>query len=212
MHWVLLANGHCQLAPRIQNLLSTADRLVAVDGGGSHLLAMGLTPHLAVGDMDSIPSELLELYRRQGVPLHLHPPQKDATDLELALHLAFAGQATRITLLGATGGRLDHTLGNLFLLSLCQAHSVPTCIMDAAQSVYLADSFLELQGTVGDTLSLMPVTPQAAGVTLSGLEYPLQNATLHFGTTWGMSNVFTSSTATVRLETGRLLVFHLHRD
>jgi len=211
MHWVLLANGPLTLSPAIKQVIAEAERLVGVDGGSRHLGLLGVRPHLAVGDMDSIPDSLLQEYRQSGVELHLHPPKKDATDLELALELALAGGATRISILGATGGRLDHTLGNLFLLSRCLPTGIPACIMDQEQCVHLTDQALSLSGAVGDTLSLLPATPEACGVSLTGLEYPLHNATLTFGTSLGMSNVFVKAQASVTLRSGRLFVFHLFR-
>ncbi len=211
MHWVLLANGPLTPSPAIRQVISTADRLIGVDGGSRHLRHLGVRPHLAVGDMDSIPEDLLQDYRQAGVELHLHPPKKDATDLELALELAITRGATRISILGGTGGRLDHTLGNLFLLARCLPTGIPACIMDQEQCVHLTDQALTLDGAVGDTLSLLPATPEASGVSLTGLEYPLSEATLTFGTSWGMSNVFVEAQATVTVRSGWLFVFHLFR-
>lgn len=210
MHWILFANGDVVPSPRIRAHVAAADRLIGVDGGCRHLREMGLLPHVAIGDMDSIPPDLLDAYRRNGIAIDLHPSRKDATDLELALQWAFDAQASRITLIGTTGGRLDHTLANLFLLTRCLERGIQACTMDATQDIHLTDSSLNLCGKTGDTLSLLPVTAKVQGVTLEGLEYPLHEATLDFGTTWGMSNVFAGSHARVRLRTGRLLVFHLH--
>lgn len=210
MHWVLLANGPLTPSPAIRQVISTADRLIGVDGGSRHLRHLGVRPHLAVGDMDSIPADLLQDYRQAGVELHLHPPKKDATDLELALELAITRGATSISILGGTGGRLDHTLGNLFLLARCLPTGIPACIMDQEQCIHLTDQTLTLIGAVGDTLSLLPATPEACGVSLAGLEYPLQDATLTFGTSLGMSNVFVETQATVTIGSGRLFVFHLY--
>lgn len=209
MHWVLLANGPLTLSPIIRQVISSADRLIGVDGGSRHLRPLDVRPHLAVGDMDSIPQDLLQEYRRTNVELHLHPPKKDATDLELALELALARGASSISILGGTGGRLDHTLGNLFLLSRCLPTGIPACIMDQEQCIHLTDQTLTLTGAIGDTLSLLPATPEASGVSLAGLEYPLSEATLTFGTSLGMSNVFVKTEATVTLRSGRLFVFHL---
>jgi thiamine pyrophosphokinase len=172
MHWVLLANGPLDLSRKVRALVATADRLVGVDGGSRHLDVLDRLPDVAVGDMDSIPETLLGRYRDSGVETHLHPPRKDATDLELALELALDRGATRISILGGTGGRLDHTLGNLFLLARCLPAGIPACVMDEGQCVHLVDRSLTLSGAVGDTLSLLPATPEARGVTISGLEYP----------------------------------------
>lgn len=209
-HWVLAANGEPASSPRIRAVIADADRVISVDGGSRMLAALGVTPHLAVGDMDSTPPELLTRYRETGVELFLHPARKDATDLELALELALNGKAGFITILGATGGRLDHTLGNLLLLERCLERNTTARIMDDTQTVYLTDGLLNLQGRPGDTLSIIPVGGDANGVTLTGLEYPLQDAHLPFGSSQGLSNVFSGEKACVRLRSGRLLVFHLH--
>lgn len=209
-HWVLAANGEPASSPRIRAVIADADRVISVDGGSRMLAALGVTPHLAVGDMDSTPPELLTRYRETGVELFLHPTRKDATDLELALELALNGKAGLITILGATGGRLDHTLGNLLLLEHCLKRNTAARIMDDTQTVYLTDGLLNLQGRPGDTLSIIPVGGDANGVTLTGLEYPLQDAHLPFGSSQGLSNVFSGEKACVRLRSGRLLVFHLH--
>lgn len=212
MHWVLLANGPLELSPKVRDMVSSAERLIGVDGGSRHLESLGVLPDLAVGDMDSIPQHLLAHYKGEGVEMHLHPPKKDATDLELALELTLERGASRICILGATGGRLDHTLGNLFLLARCLPSGIPACVMDQDQCIHLTDQTLTLTGTIGDTLSLLPATPQVSGVSLTGLEYPLSEATLTFGTSWGMSNVFVETQATVTLRSGRLFVFHLYRS
>lgn len=210
MHWILVANGDCDFWPGIGTLLSTAEQVVGVDGGGRHLHRLGLVPTLVIGDMDSIPANILEEYQRAGIGMHLHPPRKDATDLELALELALGNKATKITILAATGGRLDHTLANLFLLTRCLQAGVEAAIRDRGQTIRLIDRPIRLHGQPGDTLSLLPLSPQVQTVTLTGLEYPLHEATLYFGTTWGMSNVFTADTAGISLSSGLLLVMHQH--
>jgi len=211
MHWILFANGPLIPTPAIERLARNAERLAGVDGGGRHLHSLGLVPHLAVGDMDSISGELLTRYRAAGVEVHQHPPRKNATDLELALELALERGATRITILGGTGGRLDHTLANLFLLARCLPQGIPACVIDHEQHIHLVDTNLLLEGEIGDTLSLLPVTPQVSGLTLTGLEYPLSEATLDFGTSRTMCNVFAARQVSVTLRSGRLFAFHLHR-
>lgn len=212
MYWVLAANGEPASSPRIRTVLASADRVVSVDGGSRMFAALGVTPHLAIGDMDSTPPELLAGYREAGVEIFLHPARKDATDLELALDLALDAKAEDITILGATGGRLDHTLGNLLLLERCLQQHVAARIMDDTQTIYLTDNRLELHGWPGDILSVIPVGGDADGVTLTGLEYPLRNARLSFASSQGLSNVFASTDACIQIRSGRLLVFHLHAE
>lgn len=207
MHWVLVANGNMP-AINIVRRLETVDRWIGVDGGCRILDAWHILPDLVIGDMDSVPTALLNQYKKEHIPTLMYPSVKDETDLELALNLALDSSPSRITILGALGDRLDHTLANVLLLSRCLEHGVPAKIMDDQQSIYLVDSYLELTGKPGDLFSLMPVKATITGVTLSGLQYPLKNATLAFSSPQGLSNIFTSSQVVVQIQKGMALVFH----
>lgn len=210
MHWIILANGPCVWTPALIETILHADCRVGVDGGCRHLEQLRLLPDIAIGDMDSIGPSLLQHYIHKQVEIHRHPAKKDATDLELALETAKSRGATQVTLLGATGGRLDHCLGNIFLLAKCLDSDLPACIMDERHTLRLTANSLDVFGRVGDTLSILPVTAEVRGVTLRGLEYPLCEATLRFGSSRGLSNVFVAPKATVSLRSGRLLVTHVH--
>lgn len=208
MHIVLVAHGHFANSPEERAALAQAARIIAADGGAEHVLAAGHVPHLVVGDLDSIDPATLARLEGLGVPVERHPARKDATDLELALGAA-AG-ATAITILGALGGRPDHQWANVLLLAACPC---PARILHGATSIHLLDArrpCLDLATSPGDTVSLIPLA-DAHGVTLAGLEYPLQDATLPLGSPRGVSNVALGDAATIALTAGRLLVMHLPR-
>jgi thiamine pyrophosphokinase len=94
------------------------DWIIGADGGAAQALAWGLVPHLVIGDMDSLPGEARAALEAQGSRFVVHPRAKDETDLELALTYATQRGAREIVVLGALGGRLDHTLANVLLLAL----------------------------------------------------------------------------------------------
>jgi thiamine pyrophosphokinase len=94
------------------------DWIIGADGGAAQALAWGLVPHLVIGDMDSLPGEARAALEAQGSQFVVHPRAKDETDLELALTYATQQGAREIVVLGALGGRLDHTLANVLLLTL----------------------------------------------------------------------------------------------
>ena len=116
--------------------------------------------------------------------------------------------------MGAIGGRLDHTLANVMLLAMPELAQVRTRIVDGATSVTLlrAGEDEELRGAVGDLVSLLPLGGDVAGITTSGLEWPLHDATLSVGLARGVSNVMTDETARVSITGGLLLVVHLRGD
>jgi thiamine pyrophosphokinase len=187
--------------------------LICADGGGEVALAWDLTPDLLVGDMDSISPQSLEtLTNRPGVEVRIVPAEKDETDLELALLSALERGAKEITILGGLGGRLDHTLGNIYLLAapqLDQAGAKARLLAEQEEIfVIRGGQTLELAGQPGDILSLLPLTPAATGIQTENLYYPLRREPLYIGPTRGISNVFTAQTASVTFEDGLLLVIH----
>ena len=183
--------------------------VVAADGGARHAAKLGLRIDRWVGDGDSIAPDELEALRAAGVPVELVPAAKDETDTELALRAAVADGAARVTILGATGGaRLDHALANVALLAHPVLGDRPAALLDAASRVRLVrgPGGLELVGRIGDLVSLIPFAGDARGVRTNGLEYPLDGDSLPFGVARGVSNVRLRERASVRLESGAILV------
>jgi thiamine pyrophosphokinase len=187
--------------------------LICADGGGDVALAWDFLPGFLVGDMDSISPDSLEILSRSpGVEVRAAPVEKDETDLELALLTALEQGACDITILGGLGGRLDHTLGNIYLLAagqLVQAGAKARLLGELEEVLVLrGGEELELKGQPGELVSLIPLTPVALGVRTGGLYYPLRGEPLYIGPTRGISNEFTGTLATVSFEEGLLLVIH----
>jgi thiamine pyrophosphokinase len=188
------------------------DLIIAADGGARYCLELGLTPHLVVGDFDSLDPVSLQLLAQAGVELVRYPERKDFTDLELALQHARQRGADEILVLAALGGRWDQTLANLLLPASESLYSTHVTLIDGAQEIHLLrlGERLELHGRPGDTVSLIPLTGDAAGVTTHGLEYALSEETLYFGSTRGISNVLVDESAWVSLQEGLLLCVVIH--
>ena len=106
----VLAGGDSSLLPKDQELY------VGVDGGCLKLLEQGLPLDMAVGDFDSISETDLSKIRTQAKQVVQSVPEKNDTDLELALKAVFKDYPdAAVTVYGAFGGRLDHFLSNIFL-------------------------------------------------------------------------------------------------
>ncbi len=211
MHCLIIANGPAPSLEQIHQATNQADLVIAADGGTAHTLAAGLYPDLVVGDLDSLAPEVVKDLRAAEVSIIHHPARKNETDLELALHEAARRGATRITLLGAVGGRLDQTLSNIFLLTLPAFVGIPIRLLTADEEAFVVREQAHITGEVGDIVSLIPLTPRVEGVTTRGLEYPLENATLHFGPSLGISNELRVAEAEVKVSAGILLVIHGRR-
>ncbi len=186
------------------------DWIVGADGGAGRALAWGLVPHLVIGDMDSLLDEDQAVLEAHGCRFVEHPRAKDETDLELALRHAAREGAQEIVVLGALGGRLDHTLANVLLLTLPVLDGVSVRIADGMGETLLlrGGRAVTLRGSAGDLVSLLPLGGDARGVTTSGLAWALRGDTLRFGFSRGVSNEMTSHEAHIELEQGLLVVVH----
>jgi thiamine pyrophosphokinase len=182
------------------------DLVIAADAGGKYLMDLGTLPQVLVGDFDSLAPDFEEKMKKAGVELLIYPAAKDETDMELAVDLAIARGATEIRILGGTGGRLDHTLGNIGLLLKAYQKGVAASLIDLDQELNITDNQIKLRGRPGKAVSLIPLTPKVTGVTTQGLKFPLDGAELYFFRTRGIHNEFLGDTATVSLAEGILLL------
>ena len=211
-HCVIIANGDRPDPKTAHRHADRADLLIAADGGARHALALGLTPHVVIGDLDSLDAEQQAQLRAAGTEFIIHPPAKDETDLELALLYAVGQRADPIVVLGALGGRLDQMLANVLLLTMPALAGRDARIVDGPQSAFVVRDTATLTGRPGDTVSLIPLNGAAHGVTTDGLLYALQDGTLPFGPALGVSNEMIERRAQVRVRDGLVLCVHLSRN
>lgn len=207
MRAVVVAGG--ELTPSDVALLDGADLMVAADGGAAALDALGGTPHLLVGDLDSIKPAAVARLEAGGTRVERHPSAKDASDAELAIDRAAAAGADRIDVVGALGGpRFDHELATLLLLADPAWSGRDLRIVRGGVTVRALHTGerVELDGRAGDLVSLLPVAGDAAGVHTQGLRWPLDGETLRMGRSRGLSNEVAEVPASVQLASGTLLV------
>jgi thiamine pyrophosphokinase len=171
---------------------------------------MGLTPDVVVGDMDSLDPGLRAELEAADVRFVVHPTRKDETDLELALQLAIAEGADEIEILAMLGGRLDQSLANLLLVAQAEWAPARVQVTEGNQTAWPVRGGQEttIKGACGDLLSLVPLSPLVIGVTLEGVEWPLDAATLRFGSTLTVSNTLTATMARLSVKEGLILVVH----
>ncbi len=210
MRAVIVANGTLCDPEEVRDMLRSDDLVIAVDGGTRHLWDAGADPHLVVGDLDSLTAHEQERVTSPGVEISSFPARKDATDLELALGRAASEGADSIVILAALGGRIDQTLANLLLLTLPELRDIDVRVVQGNQEAFLVRDEGFIEGRPGDTVSLIPLQGDAAGVTSEGLEWPLREGTLRFGATRGVSNVLTQERASVGVGRGLLLCVVTH--
>ena len=185
------------------------ERVIAVDRGLNAAWALGIVPDVIVGDFDSAdPAALADFRRREHIVWEVHQPEKDDTDTELAIKRAAAMGAGYIVLLGATGGRLDHLLGNIHLLYPCLQRGVEACILDPGNKLYLIDGErrFKRREVWGTYISFLPLTEEVKGITLRGFKYPLTDKDIAIGTSLCISNELAADEAVITLQDGVLIV------
>lgn len=201
---VLFTNGQARAGFEIS--LLPGDFLVAVDGGLRHLKRLGLKPDLLIGDLDSVDaSELAEIIDT-GIEVMRFPPAKDQTDLELALEYALKNDYAQIVIAYPFGDRVDHTLGNLSLLSRPDLPGRTLSLDDGQVEAHLLDASASLPTQPGDLVSLIAWGAPVEGIITKGLEYSLNNETLVPWQTRGISNVALADLIEIDFVSGRLLV------
>lgn len=190
----------------IKNIHQSDDLIVCADGGATYAVDFGLTPHAVVGDFDSLAPELLEKLKKEKTTIINYPSEKDQTDAELAIFYAVSEGCKNIILFAAFGNRIDHFLAILFYIAKKQKAGIKFHILENNQELFLVDKAITLSGKIGDFVSLIPLQGDVIGITTKALKYSLENATLKFGETRGVSNEFIDSTAKISITSGLLLV------
>lgn len=208
MHAVIVAGS--SLAGELDAyLIDDADIVVAVDAGAEALSRAGLVPDILIGDMDSISPATRETLEVRGVEVVLLDAIKDETDTEAALRLTVERGADAITVYGALGGpRLDHLAGNLLLLASPWLAGIGVRMVDDQHEALVVGGDVVFAGRRGDTVSLLPLTPEVSSVRTMGLLYPLNGETLFRSATRGLSNSMTGPEARVTHGDGVLLLIH----
>lgn len=182
--------------------LDQGDIIIAADGGYDSLIKRGYTPDVLIGDLDSVRAELPE-----GIRTVVHPKEKDETDMMLAYLEGVRLGFCEFVMLGATGGRLDHTYANLSLLLYAKERGHNVTVIDRDSMILcLKNESVTLSGEAGATLSVFAFGGEAHGVSITGTKYEAEDVTLTPSFALGVSNEFTDTPAKISVRDGALLV------
>ncbi|WP_019587505.1 thiamine diphosphokinase [Deinococcus apachensis] len=201
--WILV--GGRLVMTQALRALPRPDLVVAADGGGQHAAVLGVRVDAWVGDFDS--SNGLEL----EAPREVHPAAKDETDAELAVLVARERGTSDLVFLGAFGGRFDHTaalvLGGLRLAGEGLGVTLHSGDESAHPLLPGAEMSLDLPG--GTVLSVLAFSP-LQGLSLRGVRWPLEDASVPLGSGWTVSNEAAGGRVTASVKQGTALVTVLH--
>lgn len=211
MHTLIISGGSIEVDLALSLLENNYDHIIAVDGGLGFCREQKIVPTRIVGDFDTLPPDILTWYQEHTeIEIRKFNPVKDATDTQIAVELALELGSRKITILGGTGTRLDHVLGNIQTLYLALENGADCQILDGNNRIRLIKErwVLKKAEQYGTYFSLIPYTEDVYGVTLKGAKYPLTND--HFtvlGTgSLGVSNEIAEEQAEISIESGILIL------
>jgi thiamine pyrophosphokinase len=204
MNILILCNGRAPSDPLLEEALQQADFFIAADGGANIARSLGHRPDVVIGDLDSYQKKEADSFKI------IHKPSQYANDLEKALQLAHTKEASSVTVLGATGLRLDHTLKNLSVLKQFNSLFESLIFRDDFGSTQLLPKEFSKEIEIDTPVSLFPLSGKVSGITTHGLKYPLNDESIENGIRDGSSNTVTESPVQISHASGDLLLFIAH--
>lgn len=210
MRFVIISGGHIDDAFALDWLgKNKYDCMIAADSGMNFLYRNGIVPDIIAGDFDSAKEDSVAYYQGlNNVQVMKLNPVKDDTDTEFVIREAIRRGATEITVLGATGTRLDHVLANVNLLGIGLEDGVTIQLVDKHNRIRMISYGLEISKVeqFGSFVSVLPVKGDAKGVTLNGMKYSLKDADIACFSSLGVSNEIVEDVAKISVKQGILLV------
>lgn len=197
----IFLNGQMDLTSKMYRELSKDGHIYCADGGTEHCLKLGLVPREVWGDFDSLSSEKVKELEESGVKLKKFSSEKDFTDGELLLEYVHSKGYNYIYILGGLGGRLDHELTNINLISKYKN----VYILSEKELVFFVQKKYTFINNVGKTISFIPFSNSVEDLNLRGFKYPLNNYKLLRGDSRCLSNIILEERAEVELKSGMLL-------
>ena len=179
------------------------DIVIAADSGYNNAKAMGLEPHLLVGDFDSLGKGNIP----SGVKIVELPEEKDVTDTHVAIDAAIENGADQILIIGGLDGRLDHTLSNLAILRDLFARNIYAVITDGVNRVrYIRSTSTLIARSRFKYFSLIADDEKVKGVDVEGGKYPLKNGVIYRNRQYAVSNEITGNCALIAVKKGGLFI------
>lgn len=201
---IILADGVFPSHELPLNMLSEADFIVCCDGAVEKLISHGFRPGIITGDLDSLTTELKRKYEN----IIFFDPDQETNDLTKAVRWCVSNEKKDLVILGATGLREDHTLGNISLLAEYSKTAMVKMVTDYG-ILEVVDMTVTLDSWAGQQISIFSIDSSAV-VSSDGLRYPLNNLLLD---NWwkGTLNEANGESFTLRFTGGPLIVFRKFR-
>lgn len=208
---IVVGNGSFNQQLQIKSIYDNNRFIIAVNGGTKHIIKQNIIPDLIIGDLDSLSLSIKRKILQNSVPVIKHPEDKDFTDLELAVNYLLQCKPKDITLIGVLGKRLDQTFANLCLLESFLINNIKCQIIDNATTIWLINKSITINVSIGDLVSIHPLTNKVQGITTDGLKFPLSGDVLLRNASRGISNVALRSSVNISVNEGTAYIFHIKK-
>ncbi len=202
----IVGGGPNEFLPPFHHYDGENVKWIGVDRGVISLLQAGIRPVKAFGDFDSMSSKELEWVQTFLDDMEIWPSEKDQTDMEIALDWAVQQNVAKIRMFGATGGRLDHLLGNVQLLVKYMEKEIEIIDRQNIITVHTPGTYTVSDDQTYPYVSFIPISAEVKGVTLRGFKYPLTNCHIQLGSTLCISNELIQSSGTFSFSEGILMM------
>ncbi|MGB2579744.1 thiamine pyrophosphokinase [Elusimicrobium simillimum] len=198
---LIICNGAKEPAAYLREL-AQKHFVICVDGGANIAAASGVTPDIIVGDLDSVTAATKRKFAKVKM---IKISRQDNTDFEKALDYAKKLKLKDITIVCATGKRLDFTLSNLYS-SFKYLSKMKISFVGRGWAIYPTNKTTKFKCTPDKRVSLIPAT-DCSGITLVNLKFPLTNVTLGATQTLTLSNSTVKRSFEVKIKRGGLFVY-----
>ena len=199
---LVICNGEVLSNIAIAPLLRKKPFIVCADGGANRARKLGIRPDVIIGDLDSITPSTKKFFSNVET---IKVESQFSTDLEKALDYLVKHRYRSAVVVGAIGGRPDHSLSNFSILKKYHGR-IHLMFSDSLCDIQIIDRKIVFESGIGSVISLLPLG-RCDGITTAGLEFPLHNESLELGVREGTSNTVIWSPVRISVKKGSLLLF-----
>lgn len=199
---LIISGGDVVSKKVVSKYAAKADYIIGADKGAETAYKYNLDLDIVLGDFDSINPEILE---KLNCEIIKHPVEKDKTDLELSLDVLIEKSYKKIIVLNALGNRIDHTMGNLFLLE--KYEDVDIRIIDNFTEIFIMkNNKVVIEDRRDYILSIIPINKKIRIEKLKGVKYPLDKKDVKRGSTLCISNIINQRECLISISEGKAFI------
>lgn len=206
MRAIVVSGGEAPSKELLLKYIKEDDYIIGVDKGCNVLYEYNITPNVILGDFDSADNKYIEYFISNGIERFRFPKEKDYTDTHLGYLKAKEEGADEILFFGATGNRIDHTLGNYGILLMALKDNIYTEIIDNNNRVFLINKKTTFKGEKGEIISFHAMSDVVKNINIVGAKYELESYNMTLLEPRAICNEFLDNDITISFDDGIIMV------